>query len=91
MTHSAGMPVLIRMLARAGPWDEDAACREHPVGMWFPEPYDYVSRRDATAICEACPVRLPCLALAVKNGERYGIWGGRTPKQRARLRSRMAA
>jgi WhiB family redox-sensing transcriptional regulator len=30
----------------------------------------------AKASCRACPLRLPCLAGAVKRAEPWGVWGG---------------
>lgn len=39
----------------------------------------------AQAICAACPVREMCLEWGTAH-EPYGIWGGATPKQRAKLR-----
>ena len=36
----------------------------------------------AKGICAACPVRSDCLAHAVVNGERDGIWGGLTEEER---------
>jgi WhiB family redox-sensing transcriptional regulator len=39
----------------------------------------------AKAICETCPVRLACLAFALERNEKFGVWGGLTEKERARL------
>jgi hypothetical protein len=33
-----------------------------------------------------CDVPLDCLEYALANGERYGIWGGLTERERTRLR-----
>lgn len=41
--------------------------------------------RDALAVCAECDAKLACLTEAVETGERYGIWGGTTEKQRAPL------
>lgn len=37
------------------------------------------------AICEGCPVQAQCLKYAMDNNE-YGVWGGTTERQRARIR-----
>ena len=82
------------------PWVSDAACRD--VG---PAPWDTTGdelddlNRTALAICSRCPVRSECLELAMRTEtggkhNRSGIFGGRTPAQRAavaRMRARQAA
>jgi WhiB family redox-sensing transcriptional regulator len=35
-------------------------------------------------------IRAECLAWALKNGERYGVWGGLTEQQRRRLARQVA-
>ncbi len=34
------------------------------------------------ALCASCLVREPCLDIAVDEGRRFGIWGGKMPKER---------
>lgn len=41
-----------------------------------------VERRQARDACFTCPVRLPCLDVALARREQYGIWGGYFPEQR---------
>jgi WhiB family redox-sensing transcriptional regulator len=47
---------------------------------------------DAKSICNGtddgkpCPMLKECLEFAMENNERYGIWGGMTPEERADLR-----
>ncbi len=85
-------------LASPPAWLQDAACTTHDPELWFPRlegvpgvRASYQEERqpqvqEAVAICEACPVRTPCLQLALDNDERWGIFGGLTPSQRKRLR-----
>lgn len=58
--------------------------------MWFSfDPRDIACAID---VCNGCPVRDACLEAALRaegqspGGQRYGIAGGLTPSQRARLR-----
>ncbi len=30
----------------------------------------------AQALCSQCPVRIPCLEMALEEGLEYGVWGG---------------
>jgi Transcription factor WhiB len=50
------------------------ACRDADPDVFFPGPGE--SDAAAKAICAACPVRLTCLAIAITNRERAGVWGG---------------
>src|SRR4051812_35644806 len=45
----------------------------------------------ARQICARCPVRATCLTHALVSGERYGVWGGTSGRQRAKLRLRLEA
>jgi transcription factor WhiB len=38
---------------------------------------DAQERSLATRLCRLCPVQAECLAAAVANGERFGVFGGR--------------
>ena len=64
-------------------WQEQAACHGIDPDVFFP-----VSEEEAgpaLAYCGACRSRDMCLAWALKNGERYGVWGGMTEQQRRRV------
>jgi WhiB family redox-sensing transcriptional regulator len=61
---------------------------------WFPE--EGHADRDprtlaALSTCNGCPVRSECLRHALEHGERYGIWGGMTERQRATFTRRRGA
>lgn len=65
-----------------------AACEKHDPEMWFPfkrGPNDRAYFRaveEAKAICQTCPVRAECLAVALEEDHRDGIWGGLTERER---------
>ncbi|MCC5946905.1 MAG: WhiB family transcriptional regulator [Nitriliruptoraceae bacterium] len=72
-------------------WQERAACRGQATAdydPWFPEGKGAdttAAIADAKATCERCPVRVPCLELALVEGHRDGVWGGLSPGQRQKL------
>jgi WhiB family redox-sensing transcriptional regulator len=64
-------------------WQEHAACYGLDAEIFFPTTEEEAGL--ALSYCAVCPVRETCLAWAVRNGERYGVWGGTTEQQRRRL------
>ncbi len=71
-------------------WRELAACLRLEEGEvdFFPDPEDVGAIAVAKAVCATCPVAEECLAYAIETNQSEGIWGGLTPKERARLRRR---
>jgi WhiB family redox-sensing transcriptional regulator len=65
-------------------WQDQASCLGMDPDLFFPE--RGASTRDAKAICAACPVRVDCLEYALANGEKFGIWGGMSERERRRVR-----
>lgn len=68
-------------------WQEDAKCAtdEFDVGDFFPPKHRHV-RKTARELCEGCPVQAECLSFALTRGERFGIWGGLTERERRAVR-----
>ena len=66
-------------------WQDAATCREIGGDMWFPEPGENVSS-EVKRVCGACPVRVECLEYALVNDERFGIWGGKSDRERRVLK-----
>ncbi len=64
-------------------WHARALCAETDPEAFFPEKGG--SSREAKAICAKCEVRLECLEYAEKHGERFGIWGGLSERERRKL------
>ena len=67
--------------ARAA-WASKARCRATDADELFVRG---ASQRKATAICRQCPVLTECLADALDNHEKFGVWGGMTERQRRAL------
>jgi WhiB family redox-sensing transcriptional regulator len=62
----------------------DALCAQVDPELFFPEQGE--PSRPARRVCAACPVRRPCLEWAVATGQRYGVWGGLSDRERKRWR-----
>jgi WhiB family redox-sensing transcriptional regulator len=52
-------------------WFKQAACLDS--GLDF---FDGFAKAEAKAICATCPVITDCLDFALRNGEKWGVWGG---------------
>lgn len=66
-----------------------ALCTEADPELWFPEPDEPAD--EAKEICRRCLEREACLSWAIAANERYGVWGGLTPRERDRLVRRRGA
>lgn len=74
-------------------WQYHAECRFFGPDTFFSgegESNGDRARRETRArrICLSCKVIKECRTDAEGNGEHYGVWGGTTERERARLRSR---
>ena len=65
-------------------WQDNANCLGVDPDLFFPE--RGASTREAKEVCRACIVRLECLEYALGNGEKFGIWGGMSERERRRIR-----
>ncbi|WP_344753531.1 WhiB family transcriptional regulator [Leifsonella bigeumensis] len=63
---------------------DDALCAQTDPDAFFPDKGG--STRNAKSICVSCEVRAQCLAYALEHGERFGIWGGLSERERRTLR-----
>lgn len=68
-------------------WRDEAICAQMDGDFWFPNDGDWHTAQRAIEVCNTCPVRENCLQYALDAGEREGIYGGKTPRQRMRIRS----
>ena len=64
-------------------WTREASCKEEPTTTFYPAPGDVEKLRRAKSICKECPVRQECLTSALETGERFGIWGGKSARERS--------
>lgn len=59
--------------------------------FWFPDPEEservrHIKTQKAKAVCITCPVKEECLRYAIEELETYGIWGGKTNRERSTIR-----
>ena len=67
-------------------WRDRAACRKPGVNPELFFPAKGVNARPAKRVCALCPVRQACLSWALQAGERHGIWGGVSARDRRGMR-----
>jgi WhiB family redox-sensing transcriptional regulator len=60
-----------------------AACYGCEPELFLPAPKDHRAIEAARQVCARCPIRLDCLALALRTPNAQGIWGGLTQSERA--------
>lgn len=75
-------------------WRDLGSCLDHTGDLFFPAGETGLAAEQAEAaksICSDCPVQIDCLGYAVETGQRFGVWGGTTEEERARLRRRWLA
>ncbi len=65
-------------------WQDFANCLGVDPDLFFPE--RGASTREAKEVCRGCVVRGDCLEYALLNGEKFGIWGGLSERERRRIR-----
>lgn len=67
-------------------WHQDANCRGMDPELFFPERGE--STKEAKAVCRACDVQVECLTESLNRREAFGIWGGKSERERRVIRSR---
>ena len=86
-TESLGTPTTAMRTAVLGDrpgCQTRANCMGVDPDIFFPERGQ--STREAKEVCRGCVVREDCLEYALANGEKFGIWGGMSERERRRLR-----
>lgn len=67
-------------------WHARAECRNADPDQFYPGKGEHTVVKAARRICARCPVTAECLAYALDNDERFGVWGGKSERERRRLR-----
>ena len=69
-------------------WQDYANCLGVDPDLFFPE--RGASTKEAKGVCGGCEVRTECLEYALRHGEKFGIWGGMSERERRRIRRQRA-
>ena len=69
-------------------WKDLSNCLGVDPDLFFPE--RGASTREAKEVGRGCEVRIDCLEYALQNGEKFGIWGGMSERERRRIRRQRA-
>ncbi len=69
-------------------WQQYSNCLGVDPDLFFPE--RGASTKEAKEVCRGCVVREDCLEFALQNGEKFGIWGGMSERERRRIRRQRA-
>ncbi|MEU6758016.1 WhiB family transcriptional regulator [Streptomyces sp. NPDC046685] len=64
-------------------WMAEGLCAQTDPESFFPEKGG--STATAKRVCAACGVRADCLDYALTTGERDGVWGGTSERERRQL------
>lgn len=80
------MSLTLDQLINRPAWVELAECRGMDVSLFFPERGGRIDAARDT--CRRCEVQAECLAYAINNNEKTGVWGGRSERARRTIRRR---
>lgn len=70
--------------ARDASWRDYANCIGVDPELFFPE--RGASTAEAKEVCRTCVVKDECLDFALSTGEKFGVWGGLSERERRRIR-----
>jgi len=73
---------------REVPWHKDAACYRQGDELFFHDGRAGAKPAEDAAkqVCnDPCPVKAECMRASLEKRERYGVWGGLTPRERKNI------
>jgi len=70
-------------------WMSGGLCAQTDPEAFHPDRHGSVEA--AKAVCVSCPVIEQCRTYALERGERFGVWGGLSARERKTLRVEAAA
>jgi WhiB family redox-sensing transcriptional regulator len=73
-------------LPKFEPWMDGAVCAQTDPEAFYPDKGGSTSAAKRT--CLSCDVRTECLQYAITNNERFGVWGGKSERERRKMASK---
>jgi WhiB family redox-sensing transcriptional regulator len=67
---------------------KNAPCQSANPEIFFPDPTDLVTLRQAKETCAKCNATLDCLSFALKTNSQ-GVWAGTTDEERKSIKRKM--
>ncbi|HXN61398.1 MAG TPA: WhiB family transcriptional regulator [Acidimicrobiales bacterium] len=87
MSAASDPPGFVAVLFAPRPdWYDDALCHGLDAELFHPGRGDPVQQ--VKAVCSECPVREQCLDYALETRQKFGIWGGKSERERRDIRHR---
>lgn len=83
--RAASLSEVLGIDAQATEWMRDGLCAQTDPDAFHPD--EHGSVEPAKAVCAVCPVLAECRAYALKTGQRFGVWGGLSARERQQIRS----
>lgn len=71
------------------PWADDALCAQTDPEVFNPDKGS--TTLPAKSVCAACPVINQCLEYALATNQRFGVWGGKSERERRKILRERAA
>lgn len=65
-------------------WLDAAACKDMDSEVFFPG--RGMDLQPAKQVCKRCPIKELCLEYALRNEEKFGVWGGTSERERRAMR-----
>jgi WhiB family transcriptional regulator, redox-sensing transcriptional regulator len=81
--RAASLSELLGIDAQATEWMRDGLCAQTDPEAFHPDEHGSVA--PAKAVCAGCPVLAECRAYALKTGQRFGVWGGLSARERQQI------
>ena len=66
----------------------DVPCQSADLDIFFPDATDEVTIAEAKSYCDRCSKTAECLSFAFATQSNYGVFGGLTEIERARIKRR---